>query len=309
MTTKNNDNLKERNKIFRKIKKALQSSSQFCYVKNPYDAITKQDGIFIWIGTKVGSIGNEKCHYEFIFNTDVELSLEVHFHSIYNDYFLKGSSIEKINSNKIDVLGWKYDRGTKRLVYPEVLNIIKDKDNIEALSITMLNRLHMIIGQDIIEVIKHGNTLSSKNGKPSSKTRVTHKKITVGTKYSCPHHKVEVDLINALKRKHKNNSSKIVGYERILGSIQPDVFENINNQYTIYEVKPYVDPIDCIQEALGQILFYSYTFETNIPKYKVGKLYIVGPNPKTLETEEFINYIKVNYGLIGIDYICPKDVK
>lgn len=310
MIQKNNNNLNERNKIFRKIKKALQSSCQFCYVKDPYDAITQQDGIFIWIGTNDGYIGNEKCHYEFIFNTNTELSLEVHFCRSFNKYLLDQNITKIIESPKIQIKTWKYDKGTKRFVFPKILNIniIKDSNEIVKQSIGILNEFHTILGKDIIEIIKHRNTLSSKNGSPSSKTRVIRKKITVNKQYTCPHHKIEVDLINALKRKHKNNSSEIVGYERILGSIKPDVFENINNQYTIYEVKPYVNPIDCIQEALGQILFYSYMFETNIPKYKVRKLYIVGPNPKNSETEEFISYIKDKYGLNVIDYICPKDV-
>lgn len=305
--------IKQQNSIFEKIQTEIKNTKQLCYVKNSEDAIHNKDSSFIWIGTKDGLIGNEKCHYEFIFQNNKELSLEVHFCKSYNRYLLKGSFKKKLEQSSIQIEDWSDDNGTKRFIYR---SLPRNEEMIERKAINLVIELNNILGKYIINCIKQNdsllpaNILSSKDGKPSTEKRITHKKIAVrNSSYTCPHHQVEMDLIHALKKKHKIHSNDVIRYERKLLSIKPDVFEYKNNQYIIYEVKPYESPVDCIQEALGQVLFYSYIFDTNVPKYKVKKLFIVGPNPKTEETDDFINYIKLKYGLKGIDYICPNDIK
>ena len=63
-----------------------------------------------------------------------------------------------------------------------------------------------------------------------------------------------------------------------------------NNQYDIFEIKPYQSATSCIREALGQLLHYKYLLDEG--GYQVGTLYIVGPVDLSDEEEKFLNSIK-----------------
>ena len=73
-----------------------------------------------------------------------------------------------------------------------------------------------------------------------------------------------------------------------------------DDKVTFYEVKPFSTARQCIREALGQILDYSWfvAFEDT----KQIRLIIVGPNKPNSEEEEYISYVKSNLGL-DFDYI------
>ncbi len=70
--------LSKQQEILRSLKQKIASSQYFSDVNWPNDDEIEN---FIWIGTKNGLIGNENCHYEFIFQEEQsdELTLEVHF--------------------------------------------------------------------------------------------------------------------------------------------------------------------------------------------------------------------------------------
>ena len=39
----------------------INKNTPFQYVENPEDSINKNDGIFIWLGTRNGYIGHDNC--------------------------------------------------------------------------------------------------------------------------------------------------------------------------------------------------------------------------------------------------------
>jgi hypothetical protein len=66
-----------------------------------------------------------------------------------------------------------------------------------------------------------------------------------------------------------------------------DITVNKVNVITIYEVKPYSSAIQCIREALGQLLFYSYGIRA-----ASQQLAVVGPNKPSLQDRKFLQYVK-----------------
>lgn len=70
-----------------------------------------------------------------------------------------------------------------------------------------------------------------------------------------------------------------------------DVTLNRSNVITIYEVKPYLSAKQCIREALGQLLLYSYRYRIQALGQEL-QLAVVGPNAPSLQDREFLQYVK-----------------
>lgn len=68
-----------------------------------------------------------------------------------------------------------------------------------------------------------------------------------------------------------------------------DITLNSGNVITIYEVKPYLSAKQCIREALGQLLLYSYRIRATDQQLQ---LVVVGPTEPSLEERKFLQYIK-----------------
>lgn len=62
-----------------------------------------------------------------------------------------------------------------------------------------------------------------------------------------------------------------------------------SNAITIYEVKPYISAKQCIREALGQLLLYSYGMRATGQQLQ---LTVVGPNEPSLQDHKFLQYVK-----------------
>jgi len=70
-----------------------------------------------------------------------------------------------------------------------------------------------------------------------------------------------------------------------------DITLHSSNTITIYEVKPFVSAMQCIREALGQLLLYSYRYRVQA----LGKelqLAVIGPNKPSLQDRKFLQYVK-----------------
>ena len=68
-----------------------------------------------------------------------------------------------------------------------------------------------------------------------------------------------------------------------------------NGKLTFFEVKPYSDPIFCIRESLGQLLYYSFMEAPD-------KLVAAGPSLIDEESQEFLKYIRSKIN-IEIEYL------
>lgn len=58
----------------------------------------------------------------------------------------------------------------------------------------------------------------------------------------------------------------------------------------LYEIKPYRNVLQCVREALGQVLLYAWR-EATISHQKL-KLIVVGPAIPTKEENEFMDFVK-----------------
>lgn len=307
------------------------------YVNNSEDSINKNNGVFIWIGARDGYIGHDFCHYECIFHTytSKKLSIEVHFGEKVKNLKLDNAikNHKKEYSIKED---WKHDHGKSRIVcnkeititYEDIKNTSQDIEittqeiiNITKDAIKTLKSLDKKIGKRLAQIVKdqYGNKVirlnkqifSPTNGKTSSAFRKRPEQINFNKKiYKCAHEQVEAETKQALEKKYNDQDGElnIVLTERKLKNIKPDILVFNNNKYDIYEVKPYKAPIDCIEEAIGQLFVYSYTLSSNTPKYPVNKLFIVGPTKGSSATDNFMEHIKKEYGLKNIAYISPAEI-
>ena len=306
-------------KVLKEIQQELINDNHgIYYVNNSEDSINKKDGGFIWIGAQGGYIGHKYCHYECIFhnNTINTLSVEVHFsekeiNSKFDDT-IKGKKQFSIKDD------WTHDNGNRRIVFNKKITFSKtDIQGTVKNAIKLLKQLDTKLGKELAQIekeqygnkiIKQNKLLSPTDGKPSSGIRKRPETINFKSKiYKCAHEKVEEETINALKKKYNNKTNTIL-IERKLNNIKPDILVHYDNQYDVYEVKPYKNPIDCIDEALGQLLVYSYILSSNIPKYNVNQLFIVGPTKTNQQTNDFMNHIKKKYNLKNISYVSPKEI-
>jgi len=70
-----------------------------------------------------------------------------------------------------------------------------------------------------------------------------------------------------------------------------DITLDRSNAITIYEVKPYLSAKQCIREALGQLLLYSYRYHVQALGQQL-QLAVVGPNEPSLQDSKFLKYVK-----------------
>ena len=289
------DNSSTQREILLKIKAALKNTD-FEDVNWPDD---KKEDIenFIWIGFQNRLIGREICHYEFIFQPEEPdiLSLEVHFEvKKYKDLFK-----DMILTNALTFADWNYENG--RIIFKEQNLKINDPD-IVTKSLALLNRLHKLIGLQLIEILQVRPTLNSnKYRKPvlCTKPRKVVKCRFYGER-TCEelgnidsiHGKLQTVLIKQLCESGEYefvNSEN--GFENYYYQI--DVLAKTKkNQYDIFEVKPYQSATSCIREALGQLLHYKYLLDKG--GYSVRALKIVGPSEMSDEEKEFFSSIQEN---------------
>jgi hypothetical protein len=78
-----------------------------------------------------------------------------------------------------------------------------------------------------------------------------------------------------------------------------DVLVDLADQITFYEVKPYSSVVECIREALGQVLFY--VFRNTKEDGRKRKIVVVGQYLPNESEQKFIDYIKVQLE-IEFDY-------
>ena len=70
-----------------------------------------------------------------------------------------------------------------------------------------------------------------------------------------------------------------------------DITLNRSNAITLYEVKPYLSTEQCIREALGQLLLYSYRYHVQSVGQRL-QLAVVGPNKPSSQDRKFLQYVK-----------------
>ena len=250
---------------------------------------------WIWVGDESGLIGNDNCHYEFIFQKEYteKLSLEVHLderknHKLFSNMLLP----DFLRFDK-----WNYKNG--RIVYKdEAIDI--NNEQIVSRSIKLLKKLHNAIGEQLLEIMQsHPELLPKPSQKPvllvDSRNVVTKRKfkpriISESKVFNSKHGEIQNRLEKELKQtKMYESINKENGFEN--RSYQIDVLaQKKNGHYDIFEVKPYPTATECIREALGQLFFYKFLLEKG--GYEVDTLYIVGPSELSDFEDEFLQSIK-----------------
>lgn len=97
------------------------------------------------------------------------------------------------------------------------------------------------------------------------------------------HSKIQNALFTKLEAEH--GKGKVFMETR-----RVDVLVDLPNQITFYEVKPYSSVVECIREALGQVLFY--VFRNAKEDGRKRKIVVVGQYPPNKSEQKFIDYIK-----------------
>ena len=251
---------------------------------------------FLWVGFKNKTIGNDNCHYEFIFQKACpeKLSLEVHLDERKN---------HKLFSNMLlpDFLrfdNWNYKNG--RIVYKDEVIDINDKQ-IVSKSIKLLKKLHNAIGEQLLEIMQaHPELLPKQFQIP--KLLENSRKVVMRKKYAersyeeakvfnSRHGEIQEKLKQELGANYKCIDLE-KGFENY--KYQIDLLaQKKNGHYDIYEIKPYPTAMACIREALGQLFFYKFLLEKG--KYVVDTLYIVGPSELSNFEDEFLQSIKKDF--------------
>lgn len=289
-------------KLLQQIKKQLIDSEEFDYYYNSKDGINCENETFMWVSAQKGMIGHWECHYEFVFDDSDNLNLEVHFKETENKEFDSLTLPCDFTFAK-----WKDDRGTRKIVYKE--SPFSNKRNITAeYAYKVLKEFDAKLGKKIVKIIKKNDILkpkefSKKKFGAAQSVKKEEYEVTqeaYKTTYVSIHKKIQ----NALKA-YKKDEYATVETEKPLGGIRVDVVGIKSTAgkevYDLYEVKPYDSATDCIREALGQILLYKHTFETN--DYKVGKLYVVGPAKMKVWDEDYLKFVNERLNGIKINYL------
>lgn len=292
---------KQRN-ILLKIKEAIKKTG-FEDVNWPSNNNVKN---FIWIGFQHRLIGNDNCHYEFIFQDDTPnlLTLEIH---------IDEKEIQELFENMLlpDFLCFKkWNRDNGRIIFKNESIQIDDSDIINK-SLNLLNKLHDSIGEQLLQIIQSNSKLVIGNHiKPkllsNSRSVVTRKNYkerteTEATTFNMIHGKIQERLEKKLK---KNPEYVLVtlenGFENLYYQIDL-LGKKENEHYDIYEVKPYSTALACIREALGQILHYNFLLEEG--DYTVDKLIIVGQAKITPDELLYLKFLKKFFSKTTFDYL------
>lgn len=293
---------KQRNILLNLKKEILKT--EFEDVNWPDDNKTEIQN-YIWVGFHNKLIGNDNCHYEFIFQPEEpdKLSLEVHLDELDNQKIFANILIPDFLCFK----NWNHRKG--RIIFKtEYINI--DDENIYSKCLKLLDRLHNSIGNQLIQIIEtHSELLPEHNLIP----RLVNKsrKIVVTKKYkerapqdaymfNTRHGEIQSRLEQILTRSKKYKYITLEsGFENL--NYQIDLLaQKENGHYDIFEVKPHATALECIREALGQILHYKFLLEKG--NYYVDELYIIGPSKITDEELLYLNTIqKLNSSIKYMD--------
>lgn len=261
---------------------------------------------FIWIGTQDGLIGHDKCHYEFIFQNNTDLSCEVH---LYNKEYFKNIILPDYLCLIND---WGYTNENARIKFKDKF-IKKSDPQIISKSINLLKKLHNDIGNQLIEILQtNPNDLLPKNlQKPqiaNNSNRITTNRkylprtITETKKITTKHGEIQNELLKILNSKNYYSVNHENPWEN--RPYQIDLLaKKTNEYYDIFEIKPYATATKCIKEALGQILFYEHLLLQE--GKNVNKLYIVGPSKITTTEKSYFDRIKVKN--TNIEYLALEE--
>jgi hypothetical protein len=261
---------------------------------------------FLWVGFQNGLIGNDNCHYEFIYQEETPdvLTLEVHLDEKGNQKIFENMLLPMF----LEFAKWNCEKG--RIIFKKEKIDINDTE-IVSKSIDLLEKMHKAIGNQLIEILQsHSELLPEELQKPKlldhSGKVVTKKEYVARTQeeakvLNSKHGEIQNKLEERLKNENKYKLiKKENGFEKFNYKIDLLAQKN-DGHYDIYEVKPYPTATQCIREALGQVFFYKYLLEKG--EYTVDALYIVGPSKLSSQEEEFLKSIMDSMKKIKIDYI------
>lgn len=144
---------------------------------------------------------------------------------------------------------------------------------------------------------KYGRDEVSKEDEPEEEISITLKGTdpqlrTVVRTYQANqiHNKLQNALYDKLVAKYGKNR---VLYEKKY----VDVMLDLPEQIIFYEVKPYSSVMECIREALGQVL--AYVFSNMKDDGRERKIVVVGPSPPNESEQKFVDYVK---SLLDIEF-------
>ncbi len=114
----------------------------------------------------------------------------------------------------------------------------------------------------------------------------TQKQINVYARHSLLQEKLYNQLVSLF-------GEESVGLENYINGNRIDLVLNINSKYTFYEIKTGNSAKQCIREAIGQILEYTYY---DGEKY-ADKIVIAGEYEIDLKTKQYLNFLKIEFNL------------
>jgi hypothetical protein len=105
------------------------------------------------------------------------------------------------------------------------------------------------------------------------------------------HAKIQESLFAVLADEHGDEA---VSVEQMTASGRPaDVMVKGSDGYAVYEIKTARTAKDCVRQALGQLVEYSYW--PGSPE--VTELWVVGPADRDDEAEQFLADLRSRFGL------------
>ena len=106
------------------------------------------------------------------------------------------------------------------------------------------------------------------------------------TRVNPKHTKIQNDLLNLLRIQYKHPTEAKVDKEKDFIDIK---VKGKKFEY-LYEIKTSNNPVKCIREALGQLIYYIWS--QNIPKNKDVKLFIIGMKNLPEGADKFFYFTK-----------------
>ncbi len=176
-----------------------------------------------------------------------------------------------------------------------------EERNIEKMVLSSLKELNEMIYSKLFDSYNSGVKQSYFNPprrKPSDKKTVK-KKLRKGiepTEVNYVHDDIQDDLLRLFKKQFNHPDYGYVTKEKDFIDLK---IEGENFEY-LYEIKTYDQPVKCIREALGQIIYYLWT--QKVPKDKEDiKLVIIGMKELDFVADKFFKFVKDKLG-INIEY-------
>lgn len=173
----------------------------------------------------------------------------------------------------------------------KTINLIKDEFRISKIFNSYYDFEHDVIPKYAKRKMKH--YLRTK-GASTKGTKEQFRRGHQGYVATQKHNIIQLEFLACLQDKY--------GYDKVeLEKDRVDIKVNFEKSVFLYEVKRYDRPVDCIIEALGQILNYAYIEHLNKANIEL-KLFVVGPEEPDEYDKEYIEYVKDNLQ-IPFDYI------